>query len=53
MLNNPAEYERDTSSVKFTTTSQRVSPCFTIRGYSWRALVDELGMFRTEMGSAQ
>jgi hypothetical protein len=52
MLKNPAEYE-DTSSAKFTSFSGQVSTASlpdASAGYCKRALVDELGMIRTQMG---
>jgi hypothetical protein len=56
MLKIPAEYERDTSSAKFTAISYQISPASTLdasAGFCQRALVDELGMIRTQMGYVQ
>jgi hypothetical protein len=54
MLKNPAEYERDISSAKFTTNSQHISPNRLLgvsAGHSQGALVNEMGMIRSQMGS--
>jgi hypothetical protein len=55
MLNNPAEYEIDTSSAEFKHTHRLVSPASppcACAGYCPIALVDELGMIITQMGNA-
>jgi len=54
MLKNPAEYERDILSAKFTVISRQVSPDSLLgvsAGICQRALVDESGMIRTQMGT--
>jgi hypothetical protein len=56
MLKNPAEYEIGTSSAKFTDISHQGFPALLqggCAGYCQRALVDESGMIRTQMGNAQ
>jgi hypothetical protein len=56
MLKNIAEYERDTSSVKFTYISRQVFPGLlpgVTAGYCQRVLVDEPGMIITQMLNAQ
>jgi hypothetical protein len=53
MLKNPAEYERDIYSAKFTAISHQVSPnslVYVSAGICQRALVDESGMIRTQTG---
>jgi hypothetical protein len=56
MLKDHAEYERDTSSAKFTVTSRQVTPA-SLPGvstdYCQRALVDEIGIIRTQIVKAQ
>jgi hypothetical protein len=56
MLKNPAQYESDTSWTKFTVISRQVSPVSALgvsAGYCQRAMLDELGVIRTQMGSTQ
>jgi hypothetical protein len=56
MLNNPAEYGRDTLPAKFTAISREVAPASLLgdsAGYCQRALVYESRMFGTQMGNAQ
>jgi hypothetical protein len=56
MLKNSPEYERDTSSEKFTAISRQVPPASLLgvsAGYCQRALVDESGMFRTQTMNEQ
>jgi hypothetical protein len=53
MLKSPAEYDRETSSAKFTDISRPVSPASLLgvcAGNCQRALVDESGMIRILMG---
>jgi hypothetical protein len=53
MLKNPAEYEREISSAKFTATYHQVSPDLLLgvsAGICQTALVDESGIIRTQMG---
>jgi hypothetical protein len=53
MLKNSAERESDLSSAKFTVISRQISPDSLLgfsTGICQRALVDELGMIRTEIG---
>jgi hypothetical protein len=54
MLKNTAEYERDSSSAKFTAIFRHVFPALlpdVSADYCRRALVDESGMIRTQMGT--
>jgi hypothetical protein len=54
MLKNSAEYERDTSSAKFTAISSQVSPdsvLGVLAGTCQKALVDETEIIRTQMGT--
>jgi hypothetical protein len=56
MLKNPAEYERDTSSAKFTTILVKLLPTSLLgvsAGYYQTALVEESGMIRTQMENAR
>jgi len=53
MLKIPAEYERDTSSPKYTAIFRQVSSPLLLgvsAGYCQRALVDESGMITIQMG---
>jgi hypothetical protein len=53
MLKNPAEYEGDIWSAKFTAISSQVSPSSlsdVSAGYYQEGMVDESGMIRTQMG---
>jgi hypothetical protein len=53
LLKKPAGMRRDTSSAKFTAISRQVSPASLLgvsAGYYQRALVDESGRIRTQMG---
>jgi hypothetical protein len=53
MFINPAEYERDISSTKFTAISHQVSLDLLLgvfAGICQRVLVDESGMVRIQMG---
>jgi hypothetical protein len=54
MLKNPAEYDRDSSSAKFSAISRQVSPCFDTRCLWW-SLPEISGrwMIITRMGNAQ
>jgi hypothetical protein len=54
MLKFPAEYDRDTSSAKFRAISRQIYfPLLPVvsAGYCQRALVDESGTIRTQMGT--
>jgi hypothetical protein len=54
MLKNPAKYERDISSAKFTATSRQDSPhsLLSVSADNCQgALVDESGMVRSQMGT--
>jgi hypothetical protein len=54
MLKNAVEQDRDTSSAKFKAISPQDLPASLLgmsAGYCQRALVDESGMFRTQMGT--
>jgi hypothetical protein len=56
MLKNPVKYERDTLSEKFTAICCQVLPALLLHVsdiYGQRALVDESGVIRTQMGNAQ
>jgi hypothetical protein len=53
MLKNSSENEGNNSSAKFTAISLQVLPASLLgvcAGYCKRALVDESGMIRTQMG---
>jgi hypothetical protein len=54
MMKNSAEYERDTSSAKFTSISSQGSPDSVLgifAGTYQKALVDETEIIRTQMGT--
>jgi hypothetical protein len=54
MLKNPAEYERDTSSAKFTDISSQFLPASLLdvsAGICHKTVVDETGIIRPEMGT--
>jgi hypothetical protein len=51
MLKIPAEYDRDTSSAKFTDFSLQLSASLPGVSAATTTLVDESGMFRTQMGT--
>jgi hypothetical protein len=51
MLKNPAEYDRDTSSAKFKDISRQLPAMLLYVSVATRALVDESGMIRTQMGT--
>jgi hypothetical protein len=54
MLNNPGEYERCTSSAKFSAFFDKFIPASLLdvsAAYWQRGLVDESGMIRTQVGT--